>query len=264
MIAMKINQPFVFKSEWSELFKQTAGARHGAHMLLSLIEMQFLGDLFQAYQCDYHPLAQGLEVGTFVGQTSFYLSKRFPQVFWYTLESNVEVAKVARENWEGLAQPSNLKIVVHSAQTFLNENLGVHPDLKTLGFVFIDANKGGYWDYYQTLTTRLPGPYLLVFDNVFLNGQLKEWACSLVPELQQDPTYLIQMFPSFQDSSGLGTLVDTGIASSGEIQARGQMAPRWSTKVLHNMQTLIKKGAETPDFFLSSKGDGMALFLKRH
>ena len=131
-----------------------------SHMMSGPMQGAFLGMLVQLTNC-----RQILELGTFVGYSTLYMANALPSDGKIvTCEIDEEVASVARRYF---AHDSRIELNVGSADEYLNT---VTNDV--FDMVFIDANKGGYEEYYETILNRgliRPGG-LMIFDNVLFKG----------------------------------------------------------------------------------------------
>jgi caffeoyl-CoA O-methyltransferase len=110
-----------------------------------------------------------LEIGTFSGHSALAMAGALPDGGRVdTCEVDPDRAALARRYFD--RSPYGSRITLH-----------VGPALDTIGrlegefdFVFIDADKGGYVDYYEAVLPRLTERGLIVADNTVLSGQVLE------------------------------------------------------------------------------------------
>ena len=110
-----------------------------------------------------------LEIGTFSGHSALAMAGALPDGGRIdTCELDPDRAAVAQRYFDG--SPHGSRITLH-----------VGPALETIGrledefdFVFIDADKGGYVDYYEAVLPRLTERGLIVADNTLWSGQVLE------------------------------------------------------------------------------------------
>jgi predicted O-methyltransferase YrrM len=114
-----------------------------------------------------------LEIGTLGGYSTTWLARALPPGgSLITLELNPRHAEVARANLEraGFGQSVEVRVGAASESLAALHAEGTGP----FDLIFIDADKGGYPDYF-TWSMRLSAPgTLLVIDNVVRGGRVLE------------------------------------------------------------------------------------------
>jgi caffeoyl-CoA O-methyltransferase len=108
-----------------------------------------------------------LEIGTFSGYSALMIAAGLPEDGHIdTCERDAERAEVAKRFFD--RSPLGGRITLH-----------VGPALETIGrldgsfdFVFIDADKEGYVDYYEAVVPRLDEQGLIVADNTLSSGRV--------------------------------------------------------------------------------------------
>jgi caffeoyl-CoA O-methyltransferase len=86
------------------------------------------------------------------------------------LEVSEEYAAIASRNVEAAGLADRVSIEVGPA----DEALRAMPEEPTFDYVFIDADKGSYPDYYELTIPRLVTGGLVLLDNVLLRGAVLE------------------------------------------------------------------------------------------
>src|SRR5918997_896167 len=110
---------------------------------------------------------QALEVGTFPGYGAICIARGLADGGRLTcLELEEEYAAIARRNIEDAGVADRVEIVVGPAL----ESLRAIPAEPTFDYVFLDADKPAYPDYYEEIVPRLLPGGLLLSDNVLLRG----------------------------------------------------------------------------------------------
>lgn len=111
-----------------------------------------------------------LEIGTFTGYSAICLAKGLKEEGkLHTIECRANEAKVTKEFFEKSSYSSQIILHEGDAKAVIKE-LDVQWDL-----VFVDADKTGYIDYFETLMKRAKSGSFMLFDNVFFHGEvLKE------------------------------------------------------------------------------------------
>ena len=110
---------------------------------------------------------RALEIGTFTGYGAISIARGLADGGRLTcLEVSEEYAAIARQNVESAGLADRVDVVVGPAADALR---GM-PEEPTFDYVFIDADKTGYPEYYELVLPRLAPGALLLLDNVLLRG----------------------------------------------------------------------------------------------
>jgi caffeoyl-CoA O-methyltransferase len=110
-----------------------------------------------------------VEVGTFTGYSSLCLARGLePDGRLLCCDVSEEWTALAAQAWRDAGVDHLIDLVIAPAI----ETLRGLPDERSIDLAFIDADKGGYVDYYQELLRRLRPTGLLVVDNVLWSGKV--------------------------------------------------------------------------------------------
>jgi caffeoyl-CoA O-methyltransferase len=110
-----------------------------------------------------------LEVGTFTGYSAICIARGLPEGGRLTcLELDPDFASTAQRNLEDAGVADRVSIEVGPA----GESLARMPAEPAFDFVFLDADKSGYLDYYEMILPRLRTNGLLLVDNTLLGGRV--------------------------------------------------------------------------------------------
>jgi caffeoyl-CoA O-methyltransferase len=110
-----------------------------------------------------------LEVGTFTGYSAICIARGLPEGGRLTcLELEDEYADIAQRNLEDAGVQDRVTIIRGPA----GESLEAMPEEPTYDFVFLDADKSGYPDYYELILPRMHKNALLLIDNVLMGGDV--------------------------------------------------------------------------------------------
>jgi caffeoyl-CoA O-methyltransferase len=110
---------------------------------------------------------RALELGTFTGYGAISIARGLADGGRLTcVELNEEYAAIARRNLDAAGVADRVEVVVGPAL----ESLRAMPAEPTFDYVFLDADKSGYPDYYEEIVPRLLPGGLLLIDNVLLGG----------------------------------------------------------------------------------------------
>ena len=108
-----------------------------------------------------------LEIGTFTGYGAISIARGLADGGSLTcLEVSEEYAAIARRNVETAGLADRVEIRVGPAADALRSL----PEEPSFDYVFIDADKTGYPEYYELVVPRLLPGGLLLLDNVLLRG----------------------------------------------------------------------------------------------
>jgi caffeoyl-CoA O-methyltransferase len=114
---------------------------------------------------------RALELGTFTGYGAISIARGLADGGRLTcLELDEDYAAIARGNLEHAGVADRVEIIVGPALESLRAMLAE----PTFDYVFLDADKTGYPDYYEEIVPRLLPGGLLLIDNVLLRGGVTE------------------------------------------------------------------------------------------
>lgn len=111
-----------------------------------------------------------LEIGTFIGYSTLAMALAMGHTCRLTTcDINAELAAQAQPFWEKSGRGSQITFTAGSAQETLMQMIARH---ESADFVYIDANKAGYDDYYEAALQLCPIGGLIVLDNMLFGGQV--------------------------------------------------------------------------------------------
>lgn len=110
-----------------------------------------------------------IEVGTFTGFSSLCLARGLgPEGHLLCCDVSEEWTAVARDAWTRAGVADRIELRIAPAI----ETIAALSDDPQFDLAFIDADKGGYWGYFDALVPRMrPGACILV-DNVLWSGRV--------------------------------------------------------------------------------------------
>ena len=146
----------------AELAEETKATLEAPQMLTGTIEGRLLEQLVHALQAK-----RVLELGTFSGYSSLSMAAGLPEGGHIdTCEVSEKHAEVARRYHA--RSPYGDRITIHMGPALETiERLGGEWD-----FVFIDADKENYANYYEALLPRLAPTGLMAIDNTLWSGRV--------------------------------------------------------------------------------------------
>jgi predicted O-methyltransferase YrrM len=119
-----------------------------------------------------------LEVGTLGGFSTIFLANTSPETRVTTVEIDKHHAKVARENVNAAGVGDRVEILLGGGLDVLPELLSEVKEGKRprWDLVFIDADKGSNWNYFDMAAQMSRPGACLIVDNVVRNGTLVDEA----------------------------------------------------------------------------------------
>jgi caffeoyl-CoA O-methyltransferase len=146
----------------AELAEETRTTMSAPGMLTGTVEGRFLEQLVFALQA-----RRVLELGTFTGYSSLSMAAGLPE------GGHIDSSEVSEEHAEVARR--------YHAQSPYGDRITIHmgPALETIerlggewDFVFIDADKENYGNYYDALVPRLKPTGLMAIDNTLWSGRV--------------------------------------------------------------------------------------------
>ena len=126
-----------------------------------------------------------VEVGTFTGYSSLAIARALPEGGrLLCCDVAEEWTTVARRHWEAAGVADRIDLVIGPA----TDTLAGLPAEAQVDFAFIDADKGGYLNYYEALVPRLSPHGLIAVDNVLWSGRVVD------PDAEDADTVAIRAF----------------------------------------------------------------------
>ncbi len=146
----------------SELAEETRANLRSPQMLTGTIEGRFLELLVYGLQA-----RRVLELGTYSGYSSLSMAAGLPEGGHIdTCEFDETHAEVARRHIAASPYPDRITVHLGPALETIEQLEG------EFDFVFIDADKVNYLNYYEALVPRLAGSGLMALDNTLWSGRV--------------------------------------------------------------------------------------------
>lgn len=125
--------------------------------------MQFLIRLLRAKNI--------LELGTFTGYSALAMALALPDDgHLITCDINPEWTNIAQPYWREARQDKKIELRLAPALSTLDELLNSKFE-RSFDFIFIDADKTNYLDYYERALRLITLNGLIVIDNIFWGGK---------------------------------------------------------------------------------------------
>jgi caffeoyl-CoA O-methyltransferase len=114
---------------------------------------------------------RAVEVGTFTGYSSLCIARGLATGgTLLCCDVSEEWTALARRAWERAGMAGRIGLRIGAAL----DTLRSLPPEPTIDLAFIDADKGGYWDYWDELAPRVRPGGVLLADNVLWSGRVAD------------------------------------------------------------------------------------------
>lgn len=164
MLSISVHEPAILK-----LLRETTHKLSSHGMQISPEQGQLMALLIELIAAE-----KTLEVGVYTGYSSLVVALALPETGKIiACDINDETTSIARDFWQkaGVAHKIDLKLA--PALETLNDLIKQNHS-NSFDFIFVDADKRNYLNYYErSLTLLRPGGIMLV-DNVLWNGRVAE------------------------------------------------------------------------------------------
>lgn len=128
---------------------------------------------------------RAVEVGTFTGTSAVAIASGLrPGGRLVCCDISEEWTSIGVRHWKAAGLDDRIDLRLAPAL----DTLGAWPDDEPIDFAFVDADKGGYVDYYDAIVPRLRTGGVLVADNVLWSGRVVD------PDSTDDDTEAIRRF----------------------------------------------------------------------
>ncbi|MDJ0776431.1 MAG: class I SAM-dependent methyltransferase [Gammaproteobacteria bacterium] len=116
---------------------------------------------------------KGLEIGTFTGYTSLWLTMAMPDLHLTCCDTSDTFTSVAREHWQAADVANRIDLQLGPAQATLERMLdeGFEGEYD---FAYIDADKTGYRAYVEACLVLVRAGGLVMLDNVLWSGTVAD------------------------------------------------------------------------------------------
>jgi len=118
-----------------------------------------------------------LEIGTAHGYSSLFFAKKLPDAHITTIERNPVMVEAARAEFASRKEGERIDFRVGDAQEILDElvsRFAESDESEKFDFVFIDAAKSHYREFFEAAEKICTKDALIVCDNILLKGWIVE------------------------------------------------------------------------------------------
>ena len=123
-----------------------------------------------------HP-SRILEIGTAHGYSSLFFAKKLPDAHITTIERNPVMVEAAKAEFASRKEGERIDFRVGDASEILNElvsELSDADEMEKFDFVFIDAAKSHYREFFEAAEKICTKDALIACDNIILKGWIVE------------------------------------------------------------------------------------------
>tara|TARA_R110000868_G_scaffold189695_2_gene433017 strand:+ start:60384 stop:61049 length:666 start_codon:yes stop_codon:yes gene_type:complete len=150
-----------------ELRDETFETERAARMVSSPEQMQFIAMLLKLIKPK-----KCLEIGVFTGYSALWMATNLPKdATLIGCERNARFEGLCRKYWKKAGVEQMIDLRISPAHETLNQLLENKEDA-SFDFIYIDADKLGYPEYFEKCLRLLKPGALMIFDNVFLFGEV--------------------------------------------------------------------------------------------
>ena len=118
-----------------------------------------------------------LEIGTAYGYSALYFAKKLPEAHITTIERNPVMVDAARAEFSSRKEGGRIDLRVGDAAEILDQlvcDLAEADESEKFDFVFIDAAKSHYREFFESVEKICTKDALIVCDNILLKGWILE------------------------------------------------------------------------------------------
>ena len=115
-----------------------------------------------------------LEIGTAYGYSALFFARKLPEAHITTIDRNIHMIPVASSNFEDRPEGNRIDFRIGDAESMLEEmveEMNADPQsYEPFDFVFIDAGKSHYRDFFDKAEQLARPGAVIVCDNILMHG----------------------------------------------------------------------------------------------
>ncbi len=165
-VAAYLSDAVIDEPEYLTALRAETATMRGANMQIGVDQgrfMQVLTELMGA--------RRALEIGVYTGYSSICLASSLgPEGKLVACDISEEWTQVARRYWQRAGLEGRVELRLGPALDTLDELIAA--DVEAFDLAFIDADKGGYADYYERCLRLVRPGGLILFDNALWDGRV--------------------------------------------------------------------------------------------
>ncbi len=122
--------------------------------------------------CGLGNFSKCIEIGVFTGYSSICIAKGMvDQGKLYAIDSSEQYTKIAREFWKKAGVDNKIELILSDGNEVLDNFLN-KGQKEEYDFVFIDADKANYIDYYEKSMLLIKSGGIIMIDNTVWKGKV--------------------------------------------------------------------------------------------
>lgn len=178
ILSMSLREPPILRR-----LREEIAAHPRANLMIPPEHGQFMAFLIQLMQAQ-----RTIEIGVFMGYSSLWVASALPpEGRIIACDISEEFTSVARRYWKEAGVDQKIDLRIKPAMATLNELLA-QGQRGRFDFIFIDADKPAYGDYYERSLELLRPGGLIMVDNVLWSGRVCD------PSEQDEETVALRAF----------------------------------------------------------------------
>ncbi|XP_042315237.1 catechol O-methyltransferase domain-containing protein 1 [Sceloporus undulatus] len=147
--------------------KMVTSQRHDGRMMVSCDQAQLMANLARLIRAK-----KVIEIGVFTGYNTLNMALIIPDDGKVVAcDINEDTAKLGRPFWKEAGVEHKIDLRIKPAIQTLDDLLA-NGEAGTFDFAFIDADKGGYNDYYEKCLQLIRKGGIIAIDNVLFSGKV--------------------------------------------------------------------------------------------
>ena len=124
--------------------------------------------------CTIGQFKKCIEIGVFTGYSSICIAKGIPKDGkLYALDNSTEFIDIAKEYWVKSGYTKKIELIIDKAVNSLDDFLKKKME-GSFDFVFIDADKNSYLDYYEKSLQLVRKGGMILIDNTIWKGKVMD------------------------------------------------------------------------------------------
>ena len=122
--------------------------------------------------CKVGKFKKCIEIGVFTGYSSICIAKGLEDDGkLYALDTSMEFTSIAQKYWEKAGVKDKIKLIIGEGNNTLDKFLN-DGHSETFDFIFIDADKNNYLDYYEKSIKLIKQGGMIAIDNTIWKGKV--------------------------------------------------------------------------------------------
>ncbi len=171
LVGIDVREP-----DWMVRLREGTAVRTNADMQIGLNQGKFMAFLVRLIGT-----TKALEIGTYTGMSACWIAGALPpDGRLICMDIDPESTAIARRFWREAELDEKIDLQLGKATGLLKELLDCHEEHGSFDYIFVDADKTGYDEYYESGLKLLRPGGLILLDNALRGGKVAD-------QLESDP-----------------------------------------------------------------------------